>query len=227
MKNVNPKVNKGHLVKIEAQIKEATNDISDLIQRKCIIKDAADLEALEKMIAEVADRLAALITAMKIQQSLDSDEILNESKGLVKGLGKKMKNQGTREVTVMTLRGGTVAAVTGYYSRKGFLQGIWRRRRPGLYPALYLSGIHDHRSPASGAEISMMSVILSTFEEARRVLEERGLGTNVKTIRKITLRFARRAPAMQKEDKDLINETLAGCRAAVSADGGRMRIRQK
>ena len=97
---------------------------------------------MEKEIAEVTDRLAALITALKIQLSSDSDEILNESTDLVKGLGKKMKNQGTREVTVMTLRGGTVAVVTGYYSRKGLLRGIKRRRRPGLYPALYLSSIH-------------------------------------------------------------------------------------
>jgi len=60
--------------------------------------------------------------------------------------------------------------VTGYYSRKGFLRSIWRRPRPGLYPALYLSGIHDHCSPALRAEISMMSVILSSFEEARRIV---------------------------------------------------------
>ncbi len=227
MKTANTEVNKGHLAKIEAQIKEATVDISELIQRKCIVKDAADLEALEKVISEVTDRLAALITAQKIQQSLDSDEILNESTDLIKGLGKKMKNQGPREVTVMTLRGGTVVIVTRYYSRKGFLRGIKRRRRPGLYPALYLLGIHDHCSPALGAEISMMSVILSSFEEARRELEERGLKIDVKTLRKITLRFARRALAIQKTDKNIINVTLAGSRVVVSTDGGRMRIRQK
>jgi len=113
------------------------------------------------------------------------------------------------------------------YNRKGFLRSIKRHTRPGLYPALYLSGIHDHCSPASGAEISMMSVILSTFEEARRILEERGLVTDVKTIRKITLRFARRAEAMLKTDKNIINVTLAGSRVVVSVDGGRIRIRQK
>ena len=49
----------------------------------------------------------------------------------------------------------------------------------------------------------MMSVILSTFEEACRVLEERGLNIDVKTLRKITLRFARRALAIQKTDKNI------------------------
>ena len=227
MKAANSEVNKGHLVKLEAQIAEAIKDISNLIKKKCIIKNGADLEIIEKEIAEVTDRLAALITAQKIQQSLDSDEILNESSDLIKGLRKKMKNQGPREVTIHTLRGGAVVIVTRYYSRKGFLRGLRRRRRPGLYPALYLLGIHDHHSPASGSEISMMSVILSSFEEARQVLEERGLAIDVKTIRKITLRFARRALAMQKKDENIIKETLAGCRVVVSTDGGRMRIRQK
>ncbi len=227
MKTTNQEVNKGHQVKIEAQITEGINDINDLIQKQCIIKDAVDLEVIEKEIAEVTDRLAALITALKIQLALDSDEILNESTDLIKGLGKKMKNQGPREVSIMTLRGGTVVIVTRYYNRKGFLRSIKRHTRPGLYPALYLSGIHDHCSPALGAEISMMSVILSSFEEARRILEERGLVIDVKTIRKITLRFARRAEAMLKTDKNIINVTLAGSRVVVSVDGGRIRIRQK
>jgi len=44
MKTANKEVNKGHHVEIEAQITEGINDISDLIQKQYIIKDAADLE---------------------------------------------------------------------------------------------------------------------------------------------------------------------------------------
>jgi len=46
MKTTNKEVNKGHQVKIEAQITEGINDINDLIQKQCIIKDAADLEVI-------------------------------------------------------------------------------------------------------------------------------------------------------------------------------------
>ena len=227
MKKANTEINKGQLRKLETQIQGILIEINDLVQKQCKIRNDTDLEAVEKEIAVATDSLAALITAQKIQLALDSEEILNESSDLIKGLGKKMKNQGPREVTIHTLRGGAVVIVTRYYSRKGFLRGLRRRRRPGLYPALYLSGIHDHHSPASGSEISKMSVILSSFEEARQVLEGRGLVINVKTIREITLRFARRAQAMLKKDENIINETLAGSRVVVSTDGGRMRIRQK
>jgi len=63
---------------------------------------------MEKEIAEVTDRLAALIIAQKIQLALDSDEILDESTDLIKGLEKKMKNQGPRKVSIMTLREGAL-----------------------------------------------------------------------------------------------------------------------
>ena len=64
---------------IEAQIKEALREIDLITKQKAKIKDAQDLEDLERQIIQATDKLAGLITAQKIQQTLDSDEIQQQT----------------------------------------------------------------------------------------------------------------------------------------------------
>ncbi len=104
--------------KIEDQIQQALKEIEQITKQKAKIKDADDLEAVEKTIIKATDKLAGLITAQKIQQALDSDQIEQQSKQLVKSLPKPMKNQGQREVEIIPSRGQPVKVKATYYSKK-------------------------------------------------------------------------------------------------------------
>ena len=103
--------------KIEDQIKEALREIELITKQQAKIKGADDLEALEKNIIKATDKLAGLITAQKIQQSLDSDEIKQQTKELINNLP-KLKNQGQREVEIIPSRGEPVKVKATYYSKK-------------------------------------------------------------------------------------------------------------
>lgn len=103
---------------IEDQIKKALREIQMITMQKANIRDANDLEALEKEIIKATDKLAGLITAQKLQQALDSEEAKRQEKELVKNLPMPMKNQGQREVEIMPSRGEPVKVKTTYYSKK-------------------------------------------------------------------------------------------------------------
>lgn len=104
---------------IENQIKAALKEIEQITTRKIALKDAGDLEAIEREISRATDKLAGLITAQKIQQALDSEELKHNSDELVKAHPKNMKNQGPREVNIRPARGEEVTVKTSYYSQKG------------------------------------------------------------------------------------------------------------
>jgi hypothetical protein len=104
--------------KIEDQIKEALREIELITKQQAKIIDAQDLEAVEKKIIQATDKLAGLITAQKIQQALDSEEIKQQTKELINNLPKPMKNQGQREVEITPSRGDPVKVKATYYSKK-------------------------------------------------------------------------------------------------------------
>ena len=104
---------------IEKQIKAALKEIEQITTRNIILKDAGDLESVECEIARATDKLAGLITAQKIQQALDSEELKHQSEKLVKAQPMKMKNQGAREVKIRTSRGEKVTVKASYYNRNG------------------------------------------------------------------------------------------------------------
>ena len=103
---------------IEDQIKEALREIELIAKQQAKIQDADDLEALEQNIIKATDKLAGLITAQKIQQALDSDEIKQQTKELINNLPMQMKNQGQREVEIIPSRGQPVKVKATYYSKK-------------------------------------------------------------------------------------------------------------
>lgn len=211
-------------IDIKSEIEKTKLEIDAIIQDKIVIKDEVSLESIEKKIIKATDRLAGLLIAQKIQESLDSFELKNESSELIKAHPQKMKNQGPREVCVRVSRGEPVKIVTDYYSMKGIKIG--RKKRPGIYPGLFLLGIHDRCSPVLASDIAMMATILSSFEEAENVLKGRGADIDDKTIRIIVQRYADRARAFQREGESCFSETVAGCRVVISTDGGRIRIRK-
>jgi len=59
MQEGNPVV-EGHINGIEKQIKDALQEVELLLKRNALIKDASGLEAIEREITGVMDRLAGL-----------------------------------------------------------------------------------------------------------------------------------------------------------------------
>ena len=108
-----------HIDKIEHQVQDAFKDIEKLYKERIIVRNANDLEAIERQIVAAPDKLAGLMTAHKVQQSIDSSELQKDATNLVKSSPKKLKNQGPREVEISLARGESVKIKTNYYSRKG------------------------------------------------------------------------------------------------------------
>jgi hypothetical protein len=76
-------------------------------------------------------------------------------------------------------------------------------------------------------QVCLIATIVASFQEASRVLQDRGVHIDAKTICEITRRYARRAEPVKQDSAVLQNESLAGCRVIISTDGGRIRIRNK
>jgi hypothetical protein len=91
---------------------------------------------------------------------------------------------------------------------------------------LILLGIHDHCTPGLASEVSLTTVVMSSFEEAETALADRGICLDVSTIRNITVRFAARSKAVQQGESYEFGETVDGRRVVISTDGGRIRIRK-
>lgn len=213
-----------HIIEIECEIEDTYLEIEWIMRKKHVIKDAATLEDVEKEIIKATDRLAGQLFAHKVQQALESPELKEEVPELVKVYPKKMKNQGPREVKIRPLRGEPVLVKPSYYSPKEKKKG--KKKRVGFYPSLVLLGIHDYCSPCLSSEISTLSTVVGSFNEAQQLLKDRGVDLDVKRIQRVTMGFAERAKCSQKAQGCLFKERVNGRKVVVSTDGGRIRIRR-
>lgn len=103
---------------IQTQINQAFKELDQIRKRQLSITSPADLEAAEKAITKATDKLAALMTALKIQQAVDSDELKDKADQLVESMPGSFKNQGRRLVSIQTSRGAPVKVSAPYFSRK-------------------------------------------------------------------------------------------------------------
>ncbi|MDD9302125.1 MAG: hypothetical protein HUK40_22775 [Desulfobacter sp.] len=138
-----------------------------------------------------------------------------------------MKSEGLETVWIQLCTDSSVDIHVRYYRRscdrrKG-------KRYKGAYAGLILLGIHDRCSPALASMVSSWSALLSSFEEVRQVLCDRGMTLGIKVIRKLTYRYAERARAEQQAGRIPLNDRdlLEGRRVVISTDGGRTRLREK
>ncbi len=221
---VNPE-SANHGPTIEAEIQEILRELERVRDREDSLTNGLEVEEIEQEIVKLTDKLASLMMARKVQQSLDRVEMKEERLKLVKSYPKKLKGQGPREVEIRFSRGEAVPIKTSYYSQAGKKRG--KKKRPGLYPGLILLGIYERCSPALISEVSKLSVALSSFEEVEQVLRDRGFEIDDKTIRAIAMSFAQRVKMAQSADEaGGFEETVEGRRVVISTDGGRVRIRQ-
>ena len=215
-----------HLRLLNTQLREALKEVGELIEKDILIQTPGQLEEFEKETADKTDRLAGLILGLGLQKSLNSPEMREDSAALIKSFPKKMKNQGIRKVVINPLRGIPVTVKTEYFSPKAKKDRRKRKRR-GCYPGLVLSGIYDRCTPGLSSDIALTATALSSFEEARYILNERGRDLDIKTIRNVTIRYSERSRSAGLIQSDEFAENVAGCSVVISTDGGRIRIRER
>ena len=185
-----------------------------------MIRTAEDFKSLERAIAALTNRLSALLVAEATQAALDDSENRRQARSLAQGAGHTIKDQGRRDVTLLTTCGQIIVRAT-YFSRncdRG-------KAGKGMYPMLLLWGVQDRCTAAIAAEISKLVAMLGSLQEVEQVLSDRGQPLDFKTIRTIAYRFATRARAAQRVGNLNWEETVAGRRVVISTDGGRIRIR--
>ena len=108
----------GQAEEIQKQINQALTELDQIRNQRQAITTPEELQAAEQAIIKATDKLAALLTGLKIQQAVDSDELKEKADQLVQSLPGKHKNQGKRLVSIQTSRGEPVKVAAQYFSRK-------------------------------------------------------------------------------------------------------------
>jgi len=108
----------GQAEEIQKQINQALTELDQIRNQQETITTPEELQAAEQAIIKATDKLAALLTGLKIQQAVDSDELKEKADQLVQSLPGKLKNQGQRLVSIQTSRGEPVKVAAQYFSRK-------------------------------------------------------------------------------------------------------------
>ncbi|HKZ00403.1 MAG TPA: hypothetical protein VJ112_04480 [Rhabdochlamydiaceae bacterium] len=210
---------------IVVKIQAVNEQMLKIIARTDKINNEQDLEKLELEVQLLMREFGDLIIAQKVQQNIDKDEAFRASViELAHQCRKTLVNKGRVSVQIRFSGGTIVSLRVTYWARKGAAG----RRGKGLYPELYLLGMHDHCTPFLASEVAQAAAALCSFEEARHMMESRGCPLDVKTVRNIAKRFACRARLGQKAAsviEVLRAEDLKGRRVVLSSDGGRLRIR--
>lgn len=187
---------------------------------------AEEMEALEREIQSQTDELARLIIEHHVQQALQSEAIKEAERQFIRALPGKLKNEGPQAVRIVTGSGLRITVRVSYYRRR--CDRRKKKRGRGIYAGLVLLGIHERCTPLLGSRVSMMSALLSSFQEAKQVLFDQGIELGVKVIRKLAYRYAARARVVQQSEAFCLEEALPskGRRIVVSCDGGKTRLRE-
>ena len=112
----------GNIGTLENEIYDSELEIKWLINEKVHINDPASLYEIEERIREATNRLASRILALKVQESLAKNEIRDEEKKVIGSVPNKMKNQGVREVNILTSFGVTITVVASYFNQANKIQ---------------------------------------------------------------------------------------------------------
>lgn len=208
---------------LKATVESLIAEFQEIESSNQPIQDADSLEKLEIELHAKATKLADLMSAMKLQEALNGDELDEAEKLLVKSHPKKMKNVGRRTVKIRMLGGTLVTIEATYYHQKSDSKS---RSKKGLYPKLILLGIHDKCTPALCSRASLFATAACSLKEAQQLMSALyGFCLDIKAIRMICKRFAMRARASFNNGEVPIEGEFKGKRVVISTDGGRVRTR--
>ena len=162
-------------IEIQRKIDQTLKELEQIRNTQNALTNPDDLQTTEMAIISATDKLAALMTALKIQDAVDSDALKEEADQLVLSIPAKLKNQGRRLVSIQTSRGKPIQVAAPYFSRKKKLKQKKKNHKAAVYPTLLLLGIHDGFTPSMSSEVSMLAAMLSSFEETSKIFKDRGI----------------------------------------------------
>jgi len=208
---------------IEAKIQELLSHLHEISEKNTPLTCAQHIEDLERSIRSITSQLADWISAKKLQQCLILKDLADRIRSLAQKNGKRFVHKDTRSVGIRFSGGSVILLVASYWVEYHSEQAAGC-----VFLSLHMLGIYDHCSPLLVAEIPKLCAALASLKEAQELLADRGCCMDIKTIRNVMKRFAKRARLCQKTQAHLMfsGEKLSGCRAVVSTDGGRVRIRK-
>lgn len=216
------------LTSLETLRQEALDELERMNKTPAGIKNQQDLEAHERQILAISHRIADLTTAIAVQKQIDDREFRKEGKDFLRSCGSKHVCKGIRLVSVRFAGGTEIVLAASYWGRKHFSG----KREKGLFPELYLLGIHQKCTPLLASQIALASTSLGSFEEAQHMLADRGCKLDIKTIIRVTKQLATYARMghqglpLSSQENSAARDNLAGRTVVIATDGGRLRIRK-
>jgi hypothetical protein len=172
-------------------------------------------ETLHKFVmTEIYDKLATKL----IVEVIESVPFKTKMKALASAqrLGKLQD----REVSLQ-LRTGTYIKVETAYARE-----VPDSHLSSRYLSFQYFGVISHASPSYYSQVSKFSVLCSSFEIVKNVLDGLQIGNNLQRIRSLSLAVSRKC--LQKRVESMLDggDNLSGKRVIISTDGGRIRTRE-
>src|SRR5580693_3427402 len=131
---------------LELTVESLISEMQQISANPINVHDADALEQLEIKIHAKMAVLADSISAIKLQEALNSNALNESEKNIIKTLPKKYKSMGRRAVKVRMLGGTLITVMVPYYHQKSDKKKM--RGRKGFYPKLLLLGIHDRCTSA-------------------------------------------------------------------------------
>jgi hypothetical protein len=210
-------------IQLCGQIQLVREQLNDLCQSCVGLKTAADLTAFEQRLQGLTQQLHSLVVANTVQSNAISGQLRQATLTLIASLGKPMKNQGWRPVDLRFAMGPSVVVFLPYFSRS---KATANKPDKGCFPILLLLGIYDHCSPTLASEVTQLAALLSSFQETRLLLRQRGVCLSVNHLRRLVYGYAQRVRLAQPTAKMFPAESLKGRVVVITTDGGRLRIRK-
>ena len=212
-----------HRILLHGQLQLVGSELHDFCQSCPCLATPASLTAFEQRLQQLTQQLHALLAAKAVQDSVLSGPLRQATHNLLASFSKPLKNQGWRPVCLRFALGPEVVVYLPYYSRS---KVHLAKRGNGCFPALLLLGIYDRCSPALASDLVQLTAFLSSFQEARLLLRQRGICLSVNRLRRVVYHYARRVRQAQPTAKMFPGESLKGRVVVITTDGGRLRIRK-
>lgn len=145
-----------------------------------------------------------------------------------------LRSRGDEEAEILVAGGGEARIFTPYMepvrdkSKPGPKAAPGKRGKGGggLFPVLATLGFLGRVSPFVASEISHCAALLASHEEAAEILKGQGINLHPDSVRRIVAGVAD-AGLADRESGRPIDQTLAGQRVVIGADGGRLRCREE
>ena len=199
--------------------------ISNILQELNSVNsgESSLLEEGQQDIVNLECELSDLFQAKSFQQKILTDEFKSKMNELVGSHPKKAKFKDYRVSNITFKNGTTIKIVSPYY----ILKGVGKKKNKGLFPALNLLGIYKHCSANLCSYVSQLCSVLSSYDEAQKMLKVNGIDLNIKTIIAISRQMALQVRLAQKAENYVVTFNDGGKTIVVSIDGGRVKTREK